>query len=193
MRLLLRLLCAVSLALAGCGDDPADPPSDPRPAIDPADNTAADSGFAKAMISAHNEIRLNASPKPDPALPPLTWSTELAQKALTWAKQCQLGPDPSQTGLGQNITGTTANAFRTAQLVKTAWGSEAASYDYGKNTCAADRSCAEYKQVVWRDTTEVGCAVAFCEVNSPIPNISTWNLWVCFYSPPGDPSGPRPY
>lgn len=194
MRLLICLLCALSLSAAGCGDDGGDDlPPDPPPTSTPSDNTAADSGFAKAMISAHNEIRLNATPKPDPALPLLTWSTELAQKALAWAEQCQLGLDPSQVDLGQNITGTTANKVRTAQLVEVAWGSQAASYDYEKNTCAAGKPCIEYKQVVWRATTQVGCAVTLCDVNSPLSNASEWNLWVCFYSPAGNQAGERPY
>jgi hypothetical protein len=37
-------------------------------------------------------------------------------------------------------------------------GSEAADYDYKTNRCRA--GCGHYTQVIWRDTKELGCAVA---------------------------------
>lgn len=193
MRLLLYVLCATSLWMAGCGDDSGNDPPPPPPDSTPVDNTAADSGFAQAMISAHNSVRASATPTPNPALPPLTWSTELAKKAQAWTEQCQLEDDPSQVDVGQNITGATAYAFRTAQLVQQAWGSEANWYNYEQNTCAPGRVCTEYTQIVWRATTQVGCAVRLCEKNSPFSNVTQWHLWVCFYTPAGNQEDQRPY
>ena len=45
-----------------------------------------------------------------------------------------------------------------AQVVD-AWASEAPGYDYKTNSCRA-ATCGHYTQMVWRNTHEVGCAVA---------------------------------
>jgi uncharacterized protein YkwD len=195
MRLLTCLLCAISLCVVGCGngDSGGGSPSTTPPDSGTPDNTSADSGFAQAMISAHNEVRASATPAPNPALPPLTWSTAAAQKAQARVELCKLEPNPDLGGFGENVLGTTANAARTAQVVQQAWGAESASYDYDKNTCASGKQCTEYTQLVWRDTTQVGCAVKLCDKNSPFATVAQWELWVCYYSPPGNQGGLRPY
>ena len=43
---------------------------------------------------------------------------------------------------------------------------------------------AHYTQIIWRDTSEVGCAMA---------HSSFREVWVCQYSPPGNVVGQRPY
>jgi pathogenesis-related protein 1 len=39
--------------------------------------------------------------------------------------------------------------------------------------------------VVWKNTTEVGCAMAVC------PDFI--QVWVCSYNPPGNVSGQKPF
>jgi hypothetical protein len=62
------------------------------------------------------------------------------------------------------------------------WASEARSYDYTSNSCAA--VCGHYTQIVWSDTKEVGCAMARSVARE---------VWVCEYSPPGNFVGKKPY
>jgi hypothetical protein len=38
--------------------------------------------------------------------------------------------------------------------------------------------CGHYTQIIWRNTTEVGCGMATCSNGSEI--------WVCNYNPPGN-------
>lgn len=193
MRLLICLLCAISLGATGCGGDSGgDTPSTPPPNSDTPDNTSADSGFAQAMLSAHNSLRADATPAPNPALTPLAWSTEAAKKAQAWAEHCTLESNPDLGGFGEAIAGSSAYLFRTAQIVEL-WGSEASSYDYEKNACAPGKFCHDYIQIVWRDTTQVGCAVKICNENSPFGSTSQWEVWVCYYSPPGNQGEQRPY
>jgi pathogenesis-related protein 1 len=62
------------------------------------------------------------------------------------------------------------------------WASEAAQYDYKTNRCTG--TCGHYTQLVWRDTKEVGCAVA---------RSANREVWACDYAPPGNYIGMRPY
>jgi pathogenesis-related protein 1 len=67
-----------------------------------------------------------------------------------------------------------------------AWGSEVKDYDYARNTCTLGKMCGHYTQVVWKNTTRVGCAVAVCEESSE-------QVWVCQYQTPGNWVGEKPY
>jgi len=69
-----------------------------------------------------------------------------------------------------------------AAHVVEAWAGEARDYDYTSNGCR--RVCGHYTQIVWRDTREVGCALA---------RNSAREVWVCQYSPPGNIIGHRPW
>jgi pathogenesis-related protein 1 len=194
MRLLSPLLffmalCAAPLCLTGCdfGDGGSQQP-DGGPSPD--GGNPADSPFAREMISAHNSVRISATPTPNPPLPILTWSTEAAQKAQEWADKCQFAHNPSRGNLGENIAAATPNHLTTMGVVQN-WASESANYNYGTNTCTS--TCGHYTQIVWRNTTQVGCATKVCDKNSPFNGFTQWQIWVCNYSPPGNITGQRPY
>jgi hypothetical protein len=48
--------------------------------------------------------------------------------------------------------------------------------------------CGHYTQIVWRDTTQVGCGVASCVVNG-----ATNDIWICNYAAVGNVVGRAPY
>ncbi|KAF4378489.1 hypothetical protein G4B88_027549 [Cannabis sativa] len=60
-------------------------------------------------------------------------------------------------------------------------------YDYNSNTCLSENpwACLHYTQVVWRDSTRLGCAKVHCNVEGIIV--------ICNYDPPGNYIGQRPY
>ncbi|CAL2279522.1 unnamed protein product [Prunus armeniaca] len=64
------------------------------------------------------------------------------------------------------------------------WVTEKPNYDYASNTCVGD-VCGHYTQVVWRNSTHVGCARAKCK--------NGWMFVICSYYPPGNYIGERPY
>ncbi|WP_224244983.1 CAP domain-containing protein [Hyalangium gracile] len=195
----LTLLCVTPLGLTGCdfGDeDSQEPdggsPDGGSPDGGSPDGGSADSPFAREMLSAHNAVRINPLPTPNPALPVLTWSETAAAKAQAWANQCKFAHNPDLKGYGENIFAATPNSVTTAGVVQ-GWASEASFYDYGRNTCAAGKQCGHYTQIVWRDTTQVGCAFKDCNQNSPFAGFPQWRFWVCDYTPPGNFVGERPY
>ena len=77
-----------------------------------------------------------------------------------------------------------AQTIEPAQVVDS-WGSEKRDYDATSNRCAPGKVCGHYTQIVWRDSQEIGCAMAQCSDFSQV--------WVCRYSPAGNYVGRRPY
>jgi pathogenesis-related protein 1 len=134
----------------------------------------------------HNVVRANAQPVPDPPLPEMMWSDELAEIATNYAANC-VWEHSMVDGLGENLYASTGQ-MELAPAVQ-AWADEDAMYDYETNTCSG--VCGHYTQIVWRDSVNVGCGYADCPMITGLP----WGgrLWVCNYTPPGNYVGERPY
>jgi uncharacterized protein YkwD len=159
------------IALAGTGGAQRQSFGEGQPAI-------ASSSLARDMLAAHNAMRARVG------IAPMVWSERLAARSQDWADTLlalkQFAHRPNST-YGENlfeITGATASS---AQVVN-AWAAESRNYDYGSNRCRG--VCGHYTQIVWRDTKEVGCAVA---------RGGGREVWACDYVPPGNWVGKRPY
>ncbi|XWS33704.1 hypothetical protein CRYUN_Cryun22dG0106100 [Craigia yunnanensis] len=67
--------------------------------------------------------------------------------------------------------------------------SRLARYQRNKMGCPfanlTDHKCGVYKQVVWKNSSDLGCAQATCK--------DQISLSICFYNPPGNFVGERPY
>jgi hypothetical protein len=144
-----------------------------------------DAPFIDTMLQRHNAYRSALH------LPPLTWSTALAQDALAWAQNLARRDkgqhDMSIRGKeGENIWWGTAGAYAFGDMVSF-WGNEKKSFVYGVfPDCATSKSAVvgHYTQIIWKTTQSVGCAV--------VSNGRTDYL-VCRYSPPGNAVGQKPY
>jgi pathogenesis-related protein 1 len=164
-----------ALLLFGCLDKSADD-----------SGGSTDSATIEAWLAAHNEARDAAAPTPDPALPDLSWDEGLARVALDWSAGCRFEHSMGETG--ENLA--VANFDMPPADVVDAWFSEISDYDYASNTCADGKQCGHYTQLVWRDTTKVGCAVTEC---ADVEGFGAGRLWVCEYDPPGNWVGEQPY
>ena len=69
-------------------------------------------------------------------------------------------------------------AVVTATHVVNRWGAESADYSPEHGTCAWNRQCGHYTQIVWAATKEVGCGMSVC------PTLG--QVWVCNYRPAGN-------
>ena len=159
------------------------------------------------ILSAMNNVRANGSfgpgnPAPSAtaggALNPFFWSVGAATVARNYAAQCNFAHNPSIAGIfGENIYAagsTTTPVTVTGTDVVSDWASEAANYFYSTNTCATGQTCGHYTQLVWRNTTAVGCAIQQCTTNSPFgTSFPDWAFAVCDFSPPGNVDGVWPY
>jgi len=144
---------------------------------------------AAAMIAAHNEWRAKVG------VPDLQWSDKLAAAAQKWAdhlaaSSCSLGHSGGE--YGENIYWASSLIYsdgrrelspKIARDAVNSWGNEVKWYDYADNSCHME--CGHYTQVVWKNTKEVGCAMAVCSNKA--------QLWVCNYYPAGNMIGHKPY
>ena len=172
-------------------------------ALSPAGTPTCPTGFGCDVLAEHNNVRANGpfgpgNPAPSAttggALRPLMWSNEASTKAQNWAAQCNFDHSPGGSGFGENIYASAGPTPTAKSVVKGSWGSEAADYNYSTNTCAAGKQCGHYTQVVWRNTTAVGCALQACTTNSPFgASFPNWDFVVCNYTPPGNFNGELPY
>jgi pathogenesis-related protein 1 len=133
-------------------------------------------------------------------VPSLFWSTSLAQGAQAWAdtlasQNCTLSHDP-HTPYGENlasrwVTGSThSGLISTPKEIVSLWTSEKQFYEYTHNTCKDGETCGHYTQLIWKDSTEVGCAVSTCFDAS---SQKQTDVWVCRYNPAGNMQGEKPY
>ena len=150
------------------------------------------------MLSEINNIRLNGPFGGTPPsgttlgpLAPLVWDVGAARAAQAWANQCILGHPTQGDNLdyGQNVA--LANLPATGTDGVDNWETEHASYTYGQptGTCTdTESNCGHYTQMVWRQTTAVGCGVTVC------PTVQNFNGGpiadeVCNFSPAGNYPG----
>ncbi|GJP40050.1 hypothetical protein CLOM_g24340 [Closterium sp. NIES-68] len=140
-----------------------------------------------AILEEHNRARQEVG------VADLAWDDGVAAAAAEWANNlasrgCPLEHGGAE-GLGQNLywrapAGLTPEEDRMAVQ---SWVEEKADWTYSPvpEGCADGRMCGHYTQVVWRDTTHVGCASAQCPDGG--------GMWVCDYSPPGNFVGSTPF
>jgi hypothetical protein len=151
---------------------------------------------ANGILAVHNSERAAVG------VPPLVWSDKLAADAKVWAEHIVAtgvsAHDPDRGGEGENIAGagpTSCTWSRpdrsdmvctpaTVSQMQAPWVSEKKDY-HGAPCCsvAGEPVTGHYTQMVWRDTKEVGCAIAS----------GAHNVLVCRYSPPGNYIGKKPY
>lgn len=139
--------------------------SAPPTALSPADR--------EAVLAAHNALRAAVGS------PPLAWSAEVAafaeRRAVTLAQTCTLAHAPGP--YGENLAGQTG--VHPAADGVALWAAEKDKFAGGTFDPAA--GAGHYTQVVWRATTQVGCAAVQCQKDA-----MTWTLQVCNYAPPGN-------
>ncbi|XP_016177739.1 pathogenesis-related protein 1B-like [Arachis ipaensis] len=135
-------------------------------------------------LEAHNTARAKVKVKP------LKWDWRLESYAYLHLSQKTEHCIPIQSDgpYGENTeSGVTATgAFRklTGAQAVGVWVAQKQYYDEKSNSCIGGY-CRHYMQVVWRDTTHIGCARVQCEVGAYMVS--------CNYSPPGNLLDQRPY
>jgi hypothetical protein len=157
------------------------PPADPAgPAgtdpVAPVGTTIAD--WQKQMLDQHNLYRAKH------CAPALTWDDEVAKSAQAWADGCVF-EHAQGTGLGENLS---AGTNRTPIDAVDGWYREVKDYDFAAPGSVPGTG--HFSQVVWRNTTKVGCGMAQCPGSSFGWNdFATALFYVCRYAPPGNLAG----
>lgn len=129
----------------------------------------------KAILSTHNKYRATVG------LPPLRWSNALAKSAQQWAYQLAQIGRLQHSRSGENLWSGASGRYHLEQMVDS-WANEKQyfipykPFPYVSKT-GNYRDVGHYTQVVWRNTTEVGCGLASGHGK---------DFLVCHYNPPGN-------
>jgi hypothetical protein len=146
------------------------------------------------FLDAHNAVRKCYG------VPDLVWDSQLEKDSAAYAALCKINPltHSYATGVGENLaTWMTTASMTTTNFppksldyhVINQWYDEERFYKCPTNVCNTTNGqmCGHLTQVVWRDTTKVGCGVAKCLKGS----FNVQNA-VCRYSPQGNMNGNSP-
>ncbi|KAJ7590312.1 PR-1-like protein [Mycena floridula] len=128
-----------------------------------------------AYLQSHNDARAQHGANP------LSWSDDLASKAQSWADRCVFEHSGGSLGpFGENLAAGTGS-FGIADAIQI-WVDEAKDYN------PAAPVASHFTQVVWKSTTQVGCAVQSCNgIFDPV--FGPANFFVCEYNPAGNVIG----
>ena len=149
--------------------------------------SAIDANEASALVGYHNKVRQ------DVKVGPLTWSPQLAAVAQEWANRLAadgtLVHRPKQ-GRGSSPYGENLAIDSTPLAGAAAWYSERVNYRPGTLVTSANlNDVGHYTQMVWRDTTSVGCGKAIVQRGRYQNQV----VLVCNYDPPGNFNDRPPY
>ncbi|OAL06456.1 PR-1-like protein [Phaeosphaeriaceae sp. SRC1lsM3a] len=130
-----------------------------------------DATFKQSMLDTTNDARQahNASR--------LSWNETLAEFAEEWSGKC--GFKHSGGPYGENLASGYANISAAVGV----WRDERDNYDY--NAAKFSTETGHFTQLVWKSTTQLGCARSNCTDKGDAPG---WFV-VCEYSPPGNFEG----
>ena len=142
--------------------------------------------FDQRILAAHNRERL------DLGLEPLSWNPALAQSAQQWADylastgRFEHAPENPYAPEGENLWAGTKGYFAPEAMVD-AWIREKRFFRPGvfpdNSTTGRVEDVGHYTQLIWRATTEVGCAEAAS---------ADEDILVCRYTEAGNYKGERP-
>ncbi|NWW15399.1 PI16 inhibitor, partial [Falcunculus frontatus] len=141
----------------------------------------------KIILEEHNKYRSQVSP-PARAMMKMTWDPDLEVNAQSFAENCILGKNGERRGKNFFATASTLDV----KLAIEQWDGEREFYNFVTYECDDGQTCDNYTQVVWAETTRIGCGKSFCE---KVDGIETENvhLFVCSYFPLGNKEDKAPY
>jgi len=149
--------------------------------------TAQVPSLRETALALHNEARERVG------APPLVWDPKLAADAEAWARELarrdrmEHSPWEIRPGQGENLSMGTRGAFSATTMMMW-WVNERKDYLHRSlpdmSRTGNWKDVGHYTQIVWRDTTAVGCAMA---------SSREWDYLVCRYSPAGNWFGELAY
>ncbi|MBS1518684.1 MAG: RICIN domain-containing protein [Bacteroidetes bacterium] len=156
-------------------------PTDPGMVVTDPTSANVVSDEAAAILERHNYWRSQLG------IAPLAWSDELAAYAQDWADQlsakgCNL--EHRKNGkYGENLYWAMGGNLSGVDAVNS-WADERKDFDFNTQE-GTGGVVGHYTQMIWENTTKVGCAMVKCSDGSVI--------WVCNYDPPGNYAGQKPW
>ncbi|KAG1656441.1 hypothetical protein FOA52_006983 [Chlamydomonas sp. UWO 241] len=122
------------------------------------------------VLDMHNSFRASHG------TPPLVWNTDLVASAQSWANNLATTCSFYHSGPGENL----ASGYASWSDVMNAFYNEIYSYNY--NAPGYSPATGHATQLLWRSTTDVGCAT------TSSAEMGCWEnmIYACHYSPVGN-------
>ncbi|KAF1565820.1 Cysteine-rich venom protein, partial [Eudyptes schlegeli] len=139
-------------------------------------------GQQKLIVDRHNTLRRGVKPTASNMLK-MEWCPPAAKNAQKWANQCTLSHSPANVRrttvqCGENLFMSSA-PFSWSDVIQ-AWYNEEKDFEYGTGAKTQGAVIGHYTQLVWYNSYQIGCAVAYC------PRNQYKYFYVCQYCPPGN-------
>ncbi|XP_064002801.1 cysteine-rich venom protein ophanin-like [Pogoniulus pusillus] len=114
----------------------------------------------------------------------MVWSEKAAKNAQKWAKKCEMRISPKEmrtingATCGENVL-LSANPKTWTEAIQV-WYSQSSNFKYGYGSTAKNSNIENYTQLIWYNSYQIGCAVAYCPTNR------FSYFYVCQYCPSGN-------
>ncbi|CAN6272054.1 unnamed protein product [Urochloa humidicola] len=130
--------------------------------------TAATTSVVEAQNSAKDFLDVHNAARAEVSVAPLAWDDTVAAYARKFAAERKGNCTLLHSGgpYGENIFWGSGGANWTAADAVAAWVAEKQYYNCNDNSCSAPAGqwyCQQYTQVVWANTTKIGCATVSCD------------------------------
>jgi len=146
-------------------------------------SSGSSSDTPQDALTKHNQIRLELFSDS-----PMVWDESIAASSQEYANYLastgKLEHDGS-SGYGENLFAASYGVGYSDAIES--WYSEKNYYDYASNSCSS--VCGHYTQMIWKDSTQLGCGKATYTTGS----YQGGTVIICRYNPPGNYIGERPY
>jgi pathogenesis-related protein 1 len=141
-----------------------------------------------AQNSPEDYVAAHTAARAEVGLGQVWWDQNLADYAEWWANQRRgvCGGHSGVVGYGENTYWGPAGWPWSGVDAVNLWVDEKQYYDYDSNSCWGPYGCGHYTQVVWHDSTLIGCARVECDNDLGV-------FITCNYYPPGNWDNQRPY
>lgn len=171
-----------------------DPTPQPKPAQTPAPQTGGNKNCGSMSDAEIAEIlKVHNAARAAVGTPPLKWNCALANFAQNWANKDLWG---HSTGTqreniipgvyaGENLSAD-ANPGTTLTQMMQGWLEEKPNWNNGAKTCTPGTVCGHYTQMVWRQTTDIGCGINRKSSTMGDEWKGQASYLVCNYSPGGN-------
>ncbi|NXP12402.1 CRIS2 protein, partial [Thinocorus orbignyianus] len=148
--------------------------------LDALSTTKADQ--QNVIVDKHNSLRRGVTPTASNMMK-MVWSPSAAKNAQNWANQCSLSHSPvsmrtTTVPCGENLFMSTA-PFTWSDAIQS-WYDEQKDFKYGTGAKTEGAVVGHYTQVVWYNSDQIGCGMAYC------PKNTYKYFYVCQYCPAGN-------
>ncbi|XP_078233804.1 cysteine-rich venom protein helothermine-like isoform X1 [Pogona vitticeps] len=138
----------------------------------------------KEIVEKHNALRRRVQP-PARNMLRMEWNIDIARNAKRWASECAFKHSSARSrtiqdkSCGENLF-MSSRRHSWSRAIQT-WYDEVKFFRYGFGPTSENRVIGHYTQVIWYNSYQVGCGIAYCPYQ---PDYKYF--YVCQYCPAGN-------